>query len=117
MSELFFTRQHEWVRFNFGKAYVGLTGEGIVGDVVYIELPEVGRHVAKGEVCAGVESIKAMSDVHTPVTGVVSAINDTVYDDPDIIVKAPLKTWLFSVNYQGDADMSSLLGEQAYHTL
>jgi glycine cleavage system H protein len=114
VSELFFTRQHEWVRFHMGKADVGLTGKDIVGDMVYVELPEVGRHVEKGEACAAVESVKTMKDVHTPVAGVVSAINDTVYDDPDMIVKTPLETWLFRVDYQEQEDTSGLLDAQAY---
>lgn len=117
MSELFFTRQHEWIRFNLGKAFVGLTGKDIVGDVVYIELPDIGRHVEKGEPCATVESLKSVIDVHAPATGIISGINDTVYDDPDAVVKTPYKTWLFKVDYQGKEDTGGLLDEQAYNAL
>ena len=117
MSELFFTHQHEWVRFNMGKAFIGLTGKGIAGDVVYIELPQIGQCVARGQCCATVEAIKSVTDVHAPATGVVSGINDTVYDDPDIVVKEPLKTWLFKVDFEGDADTNGMLNEREYNAL
>ena len=117
MSELFFTLQHEWVRFNHQKAFVGLTGKGIDGDVVYIELPEIGQSVAKGEPCATVEAVKSVVDVHAPAAGVVSGINDSVYDDPDVIVKFPKKTWLFYVEYEGDPDTDGLLNEDQYKTM
>ena len=93
MSELFYTLQHEWIRFNNNKAFVGLTGKGLDGDVVYIDLPEIGQSVTKGEPCATVESVKTVIDVHAPATGIVSGINDTVYDDPDVITNCPKKLW------------------------
>lgn len=117
MSELFFTQQHEWIRFNQNKAFVGLTGKGIAGDVVYVELPKIGQSVMRGEPCAVVESVKSTIDVHAPVTGIVSGINDTVFDDPDIIVKCPKKTWLFKVDYEGEPETSGLLVEDEYNAL
>ena len=117
MSELFFTLQHEWVRFNNHKAFVGLTGRSILGDVVYIELPEVGQEVVKGEACATVESVKSVIDVHAPATGIVSGINETVYDAPDAITVFPQKTWLFWVDYDGDPDFEGLLIEDEYNAL
>ena len=79
--------QNEWIRFKENQAFVGLTGKGIEGDVVYIELPKIGQSVKRGESCATVESVKSVIDVHAPATGIVSEINDTVYDDPDIVVQ------------------------------
>lgn len=117
MSELFFTLQNEWVRFNNNKAFVGLTGKGIAGDVVYIELPEIGQSVTKGQPCAKVESVKSVIDVHAPATGIVSAVNDAVYDDPDIVVKFPQMTWLFKVDYEGDPNEDGLLTEKEYKAL
>ncbi|MDD5017096.1 MAG: glycine cleavage system protein H [Eubacteriales bacterium] len=117
MSELFFTLQHEWVRFNNNKAFVGLTGRGIPGDIVFIELPQIGQQVLKGEPCATVESVKSVIEVHAPAAGTVSGINDTVFDDPDAIVKYPQKTWLFKVDYEGDADKAGLLTEEEYKAL
>lgn len=117
MNELFYTLQHVWVRFDNNQAFVGLTGKGIEDDVVYIELPEIGQSVSKGEPCAKVESVKSVIDVHAPATGIVSAINDTVYDDPDVVVKFPKKTWLFKVDYEGEPDQDGLLSEKEYKAL
>ncbi len=115
MSGLYFTRQDEWVRFSNHRAFVGLTGRGIDGDVVYIELPEIGQRVSKNEPCAKVESTKTVVDVHSPATGEVTGINDTVYDDPDVVVKFPLKTWLFYVEFEGEEDTEELLEESEYN--
>ncbi len=117
MSELFFTLQNEWVRFNNGRAFVGLTGKGIDGDVVYVELPEIGQSVCKGQPCAKVESVKSVMDVHAPATGTVSAVNDAVYDDPDIVVKSPQMAWLFKVDFEGEENRDGLLTEKEYNSL
>jgi glycine cleavage system H protein len=102
VADLFFTTGHEWIRFCDGEAVVGVSGVGLRGDVVYIELPEIGRYVKKGEVCALVETVKSVCDVHAPVTGVVISVNDTVFDDPDIIAKQPLETWLLKLRTADD---------------
>ena len=109
MSGLYYTSGNEWVKFIDGIAAVGLTGRTLEGDVVYIELPEVGQRVEKGQPCALVEAIKSTADVHAPVNGVVTAVNDTVFDDPDVIARAPLDTWLFRLNCGREPDMSGLV--------
>ena len=101
MAELFFTTGHEWVRLDGPEAAVGVTGNGLYGDVVYIELPEIGRLVEAGEACAQVETVKSVRDVHAPVGGVVTAVNDSVFDDPDVIARQPLDTWLFKLRADG----------------
>ena len=115
MDGLYYTRQHEWVRFISRTALVGLTGRSLQGDVVYIELPETGQRVAKGEPCARVESVKAVSEVHSPVAGLISAVNDAVFDDPDVIAKHPLNVWLFKLDCEGEADAAGLLTEDEYN--
>ena len=116
MSGLLFTPWHEWVRLDNGTAAVGLTGFGMTGDVVYIELPEIGRSVAEGEACASVETVKTVSEVHAPMAGRVTAVNDTVFDDPDMIGQKPMDTWLFTLDISG-IDMPRLLTEQEYAEL
>ncbi len=116
MSGLFFTPWHEWVRLNDSSAAVGLTGVGMKGDVVYIELPKVGRSVAKGEACALVETVKTVCEVHAPLAGRITDVNDTVFDDPDMIGRTPLDTWLFKLDTDG-ADKQGLLTEQEYAEL
>jgi glycine cleavage system H protein len=117
LSGLYYTRQHEWIRFINHTAFVGLTGKSLQGDVVYIELPEIGKIVGSGEPCAQVESVKATSSVCAPVKGVISAVNDSVYDDPDIIATHPLSTWLFKVDYEGEAEPEGLLTESEYNEM
>lgn len=115
MSGLYYTRQHEWVCFINQTAFVGLTGKSLLGDVVYIELPETGKRVARGGPCAKVESVKAVSEVCSPVAGVISAVNDAVFDDPDTIAKHPMSTWLFKLDCEGEADTAGLLTEDEYN--
>ena len=114
MSGLYYTRQHEWIRFINQTAFVGLTGKSLKGDVVYIELPEIGMNVGRDEPCAKVESVKAVTAVCSPVAGIISAVNDSVFDDPDLITRSPLSTWLFKVECEGEADLGLLLTEKEY---
>ena len=100
----YLTEQNEWIRLGARKAKVGLSSKAVKGDVVFIELPVIGLNVQKGQPCATVESIKAVSDVHAPVDGVISAVNDSVFDEPDVITQKD--TWLFTVDYEGKADTS-----------
>lgn len=116
MSGLLFTPWHEWVRINDGIAAVGLSGVGMTGDVVYIELPEIGRIVMKGEACAKVETTKTVCEVHSPFAGSIIAINDTVFDEPDTVGRKPLDTWLFKMKVH-DTDTQELLTEQEYAEL
>lgn len=104
MGKMYYTAQNEWIRLSDNKATVGLVGSAMPGDVVYIELPAVGLKVQKGEPCATVESTKAVSEVHAPVSGVIAAINDHVYDVPEIVAEEG--TWLFKVDFVGDVDTS-----------
>jgi glycine cleavage system H protein len=98
-------------------AFVGLTGKGLEGDVVYIELPDIGREVSKGEPCAKVESVKAVISVCSPAAGVIAAVNDTVYDDPDEIARHPLNTWLFKVDCESETEPEGLLTEEEYNAI
>ena len=80
---------------------------------VYIELPEIGRHVEKGEASALVETVKSVRDVHAPVGGVVTSVNDTVFDDPDMISRQPLETWLLKLRTDDD-DRRNLMTKSQY---
>lgn len=110
MSEVYLTPEHEWVRINANSATVGLACHALSSDIVYIELPAIGQTVEKGAVCAMVESVKAVCEVHAPVSGVIAAVNDAVYDDPDAVVKD--KAWLFTVDFEGEPDMGAWQREQ-----
>jgi glycine cleavage system H protein len=95
-KDLRYTKDHEWVRLEDGKARVGITdhAQKSLGDIVYVELPTVGKTVKKGERTATVESVKAVGEVFAPLSGKVVAVNETVTKSPDLINKDPLRSGL-----------------------
>jgi len=118
MSETRYTKDHEWVRLEGDIAIVGITdhAQNALGDVVFVELPEVGREVAAGEACAVVESVKAASDVYAPVSGRVSEVNDALAEDPGLINREPTgEGWFFKIEPKDKAEIAGLMDEAAYH--
>lgn len=96
-ANLRYSRSHEWVEFTGEKtAKIGLTdhAQTALGDLVFVNLPEVGDELTAGEALGDVESVKAVSDVNSPVTGTVSAVNDAVSDDPSLVNSDPYGAWL-----------------------
>ncbi len=118
-ADLKYTKTHEWVRVeDDGSATVGISdhAQDLLGDMVYVELPEVGRDLNTGVECAVVESVKAASDVYAPIAGEVIAVNDQLQDAPDLVNKAPYGDgWLFRVRPSGD--LGGLLDADAYNQL
>lgn len=115
-----FTRDHEWIRMENDTATVGITAfaQAKLGDLVFVELPEVGKRLDKGAVAATVESVKAASDVYAPVAGDVTAINDRLEHDPGLVNGAPTGDgWLFRIKPAHRADFDTLLDEAAYAAL
>ena len=110
MDKIYYTPLHEWIEINGNVAILGLTEKALPGDIVYIELPKVGLEVEKGAPCAVVESAKTAMDVHAPLSGVVSAINESVYDDPDTVTKN--RAWLIQITFEGEADTTGWLDEE-----
>jgi len=113
----YFTRDHEWVRIEGDAAYVGITdyAQSQLGDVVYVELPEVGKTIAKGDDAAVVESVKAASDVYAPVSGVVIAVNDALEKSPAMINEAAeSEGWFWKLNLTEPGELDGLLDETAY---
>lgn len=116
-AELKYTAAHEWARPEAdGTVTVGITdfAQDALGDVVYVELPEVGRKVAAQEACAVVESVKAASDVYAPVAGEVVAINEALKDKPEAINADAYAAWLFKLKPSDAADLEALLSAEAY---
>ena len=117
MSETRFTDQHEWVRVDGDTATVGISkfAAGQLGDVVFVELPEVGRKVGQGGEIAVVESVKAASDVFTPASGEVLAVNSEVESTPGLINEDALgRGWLFRIKLADASELSALMDEAAY---
>ena len=113
----YFTEDHEWVDKDGDVATVGITdhAQTQLGEIVYVELPQVGRKVNKGDAAAIVESVKAASDVYTPVSGEVVAVNTAVSGEPGRINSdAEAGAWLFKVKIASDSDLTGLMDEKAY---
>jgi glycine cleavage system H protein len=116
-SELKYTSSHEWVRGEpDGTVSIGITdhAQAALGDLVYIELPEVGRKLTSAEACAVVESVKAASDVYAPVAGEVVAVNTAAADAPEQVNKDPYGMWFFRLKPADSAAVATLLDARAY---
>ncbi len=119
-ADLKYTKTHEWVKLESAEqAKIGISdhAQEQLGDVVYVELPEVGRKVRSGEACAVVESVKAASDIYSPVTGEVVAVNHALAEAPEQINQDAYGTWLFSVKCAEPAELDGLMDAQAYRAI
>ncbi|WP_439580503.1 glycine cleavage system protein GcvH [Elioraea sp.] len=117
MSELKFTKDHEWVRLDGDVATVGITdhAQTALGDVVFVELPEVGREVAAGEACAVVESVKAASDIYAPLAGRIVEVNGGLTDNPGLVNASAFdQGWFFRIEPADASAVDALMDETAY---
>ena len=120
MSDLKYTEDHEWVNVEGDTATVGITAhaQDALGDVVFVELPEVGRSYAQKDIAGVVESVKAASDVYMPVSGEIVEVNESLRDDPSLANSDPLHAgWFFKVRITDPSEITTLLDESAYKTL
>ncbi|PLY14418.1 MAG: glycine cleavage system protein H [Sedimenticola sp.] len=118
-SELKYTKSHEWVRDEGdGTVTVGISehAQELLGDLVFVELPELGATVDAGSECAVVESVKAASDVFSPVTGEVIAVNEELADAPETVNQDAFGDgWMFKVRLDDDSQLADLLDADAYN--
>jgi glycine cleavage system H protein len=120
MSEVKFSKDHEWLRLEGETATVGITAyaQEQLGDLVYVELPALGSEVKKGAEAAVVESVKAASDVYAPVSGQVSAVNEKLASEPGLVNSDPMGNgWLFKIKIADASELDGLMDEAAYKTL
>ena len=116
-EELKYSKSHEWIALDGDTAVVGLTdyAQSELGDLVFVNLPEEGDDVAVGDAVADVESVKAVSDVLSPVSGTVAAINEDLLDAPESINESPYEAWFIKVeNFDGLDDLMSASEYEAY---
>ena len=113
-KELLYTKSHEWVRLEGDAAYIGLTdfAQDALGDLVFVKLPEVGDEMEAGAVFADVESVKAVSDVYSPLSGTVEEVNEELLDAPEKINEAPYDAWFVKV--VGITEKEELISAEAY---
>ena len=117
MADKFYSKDHEWVEIGQdGLATVGITdhAQTALGDIVFVELPEPGRSVAKGEACAVVESVKAASDIYAPLTGTVAETNAAIVDEPALVNKDPDAAWFFKMRLADPSAFAELMDKAAY---
>ena len=114
---LYFTREHEWIRVEGDVATVGISdhAQGALGDIVFAEVPEAGKSLIKGQEAAVVESVKAASDVYSPVAGEVVEGNAAVADDPGLINRDPEgEGWFFKLRLADPGEVEGLMDEGSY---
>jgi glycine cleavage system H protein len=118
MAKTFFTRDHEWIRVEGGIAIVGITNyaQEQLGDLVFVELPEPGRKVKKGDTAVVVESVKAASDVYAPADGEVTEVNSALSSDPALVNSAATGDgWLWKMKLADENQLSGLMDEAGYN--
>ena len=116
-ADLKYAKSHEWVRVSGDAAVVGITdhAQHELTDVVFVELPDIGRKVKAGEACAVVESVKTASDIYSPLSGEVVEVNKTVVDDPALVNREPFSGgWFFKLKLANAGELSGLLTPDSY---
>ncbi|MEY1229379.1 glycine cleavage system protein GcvH [Proteus terrae] len=120
-SELKYAQSHEWIRSEGNGEYtIGITeyAQELLGDMVFVDLPEVGREVAAGDDCAVAESVKAASDIYSPLSGEIIAVNEELDGSPELVNSAPYgEGWLFRIKANNESELDDLLDAAGYQEL
>ncbi|MCM0648021.1 glycine cleavage system protein GcvH [Clostridium swellfunianum] len=116
LKDLLYSKEHEWVKVKGKKAYIGITdyAQHALGSIVYVELPEVEAEFSAGEVFGAVESVKAASDMFTPVSGTVLEVNDAVVDDPALVNENAFENWMIIIEMSDKSELEDLLTSEEY---
>ncbi|MBE9503093.1 MAG: glycine cleavage system protein GcvH [Proteobacteria bacterium] len=117
--ELKYTSEHEWIRIEGDIAYIGVTdyAQEALGDVVFLEIPEVGSEIEKGETFGVVESVKAVSDLYAPLSGEVTKANEVLVDTPELINEHPYDDgWMIAIKMSDTEELKELMNADDYET-
>jgi glycine cleavage system H protein len=116
---LFYTKSHEYLKVEGGFGFIGITdyAQHALGNVVYVDMPEVGDEVAAGEEFGAVESVKAASDLFSPVSGTVAATNEALADEPGLINKDAFANWIIKVELADKGELDGLMDAAAYKAM
>ncbi|WP_026394085.1 glycine cleavage system protein GcvH [Acetobacterium malicum] len=114
-----YSKDHEWVKVEGNLATIGITdfAQHSLGDIVYIELPEIGDTIGKDETFGVVESVKAASDVYLPVSGTIVKINEALVDEPELVNADAFENWMVCVEMDNLAELDELMDATAYETI
>jgi len=116
-KDLMYTREHEWVRIEGKLATVGISeyAQEELGDVVFVDLPQVGAKLIAGEVFGSIESVKAASDIFSPVSGTVTKINETLTDEPELVNESPYEEgWMIQLELEDESPGDELMSDEEY---
>jgi glycine cleavage system H protein len=118
-TDLKYTKDHEWVRISGSEARIGITdyAQKQLGDVVYLELPEVGRTFNKGDVFGTIESVKAVSELYSPISGEVTEVNTRLAEKPEAVNSDPHSSWMIVLKVTAPEDQQDLLDAERYTDL
>ena len=119
-ENLKYTKEHEWIRLEGDRAVIGITdyAQNQLGDVVYVELPEIGSQVTQAEVCGTIESVKTVSDLYAPISGEVVKINDALDETPELMNNDPYGTgWIAEIQITTPSEVDDLLSPADYEAL
>jgi glycine cleavage system H protein len=119
-EDLYYTESHEWIRMDGDMAYMGITdfAQHELGDIVYVELPDIGTKVSSGEPCGSIEAVKAVEDIISPVSGKVDSRNGDLDDTPDLINKSAFEDgWLIKIKMSNLDELENLLSASEYAKL
>ena len=119
LKELLYTEQHEWVKVEGNKAYIGITdyAQKAMGDIVFVELPEVDAELNKEDAFGVIESVKAASDMYMPIDGKVLEVNEELVDDPSLVNTDAYGSWMILVEITDESQLESLISAESYEEL
>ena len=116
LPELKYSKEHEWVKVEGDRAYIGITdhAQDALGDIVFVELPEVGDEIEAGAILGAVESVKAASDIYAPVSGRVVEVNEELEDSPEKINESPYDAWIAVLEMSDPSELEELMSAEDY---
>lgn len=116
---LYYTNTHEWVRVEDGFAFIGITdyAQESLGEIVFVELPEEEDTIDAGEELGAIESVKAASDVTSPITGTIVVVNDELEDSPELLNEDAYENWIVKVDLEDESELNKLLSAKEYEDI
>ena len=116
---LYYTNTHEWVKVEDGFAYIGITdyAQESLGEIVFVELPDEETVIEAGEEFSAIESVKAASDVISPVTGTIVVVNDELEDSPELLNEDPYENWIVKIDLEDETELNKLLDAEEYEEI
>ena len=116
LDGLYYSKDHEWVKVEGDKAYIGITdyAQHALGEIVYVEMPEVDDEIDAGDVFGVIESVKAASDSFLPVSGKILEVNEELEDSPELLNEKPYESWILAVEMTDKSELENLMNDKEY---